>query len=110
MSGPTGARLVHDAAADRYVLTVDGTEVGHLDYRERDGLVELVHAEVDPRRRGQGLAAVLVDRALALLRAEGRRVVPLCGYVAAHVRDHPEHHDLVAEPSAGTLRPDRGAE
>ena len=36
--------------------------------------------------------------ALAHARAEGRRVVPECSYVAAYFGKHPEHASLLARP------------
>jgi len=47
---------------------------------------------------GRGIAAALVETALAHARAEGRRVVPECSYVAAYVGKHPEHASLLARP------------
>lgn len=105
--GTRGVRLEQDLDRGRYVMTVDGVAAGFVDYRDREGVVWLDHAEVDPGRRGQGLGAELVERTLQRLRSERRAVVPLCGYVARYVREHPEHADLVprgrgARPGTGT--------
>jgi predicted GNAT family acetyltransferase len=34
---------------------------------------------------------------LDALRAEGSKVVPRCGFVAAYVERHPEYRDLLAD-------------
>jgi predicted GNAT family acetyltransferase len=81
---------------DRYELFEEGERVGFLAYRRAAGAVALTHAEVRADRRGEGLAEVLVAGALEDLRAQGDRVRPTCGYVAAYVRRHPEQADLVA--------------
>jgi predicted GNAT family acetyltransferase len=31
------------------------------------------------------------------VRERGEKVVPLCSFVASHIRRHPEHHDLLAD-------------
>jgi uncharacterized protein len=80
----------------RYELHVDGALVGEIRYRRRgDKTVVLVHTDVDPSREGEGLGAVLVRGALEDIRARGQRVVPLCPFVAAYIRRHPEYGELV---------------
>jgi predicted GNAT family acetyltransferase len=44
--------------------------------------------------QGRGLAAALVQAALAWARAE--RLRPTCSYVAAYMRRHPDTQDLLA--------------
>jgi predicted GNAT family acetyltransferase len=81
---------------DRWEL-LDGEDViGVADRVDRGEVVVLPHVEVDPDRRGHGLAAKLTAAALDDLRAEGKQVVAQCPYVAAYIRRHPEYHDLLA--------------
>jgi predicted GNAT family acetyltransferase len=76
---------------------LDGSEVvAIVDFVERGDTVVLPHTEVDPRRRGQGLAAVLVRQVLDAVRASGRTVVPACWYVAEFIDAHPDYQDLLA--------------
>jgi predicted GNAT family acetyltransferase len=56
----------------------------------------LTHTEVPPALEGRGIAAALVKAALDWARAEGLRVRPLCSYVVAYMRRHPETQDLLA--------------
>ena len=37
-----------------------------------------------------------MEGVLARARAEGLKVRPICGYAAAYIRRHREHHDLLA--------------
>lgn len=55
----------------------------------------LVHTDVDPAFEGRGLGSRLIGGALADIRARGLLFVPLCPFVAAYVRRHPEYADLV---------------
>ena len=61
---------------------------------EGDVLV-LHHTAVPAALEGRGIAAALVAAALAWARGEGLRVRPLCSYVAAYMRRHPETQDLL---------------
>ena len=80
----------------RYELR-DGDElIGFIAYRLGDGVITLVHTEVDPAHSGQGHAATLARGALDDARSRGLAVVPSCPYVASYVEKHPEYADLVA--------------
>ena len=83
--------------AGRYELTVDDRVVGVADFRVEGDRVVMPHTVIDPARRGQGLAAVLVAAALEDIRQAGRTVVPACWYVAQYLDAHPEQADLIAD-------------
>jgi predicted GNAT family acetyltransferase len=78
----------------------DGNVIGEIRYRREPGAVALVHTDVDPAHEGQGLAGVLVEGALRDLRERGLRLIPVCPYVQAWLRRHPEQADLVASDPA----------
>jgi predicted GNAT family acetyltransferase len=52
------------------------------------------HTFVPDALAGQGIARRLLDRLLADARAEGFRIMPLCPYVNAQRKKHPEWADL----------------
>ena len=89
------ATVRDNEAAHRYELLVDEELVGELIYRARDGVVTLIHTEIAPQFEGHGLGDRLVAHALDDVRGRGRRIVPLCPFVAAYLRRHPEYEDLV---------------
>ena len=93
----TQALSVRDNRAElRYELGRDGELLGFLLYRlEPEGVV-LVHTDIDPAHEGQGLGSVLVKGALDDLRERGVRAVPLCPFVRAYIRRHPEYADVSA--------------
>jgi predicted GNAT family acetyltransferase len=62
--------------------------------------MDIYHVFVPPELRGRGVAAALVEKALAHARAQRMLVVPTCPYVAQYLRQHPEHADLLRPPSA----------
>jgi predicted GNAT family acetyltransferase len=83
-------------AQQRYELLVDGELAGIADFRLDEERVVLPHTEIDGRRRGQGLGAILVKGALDDIRHAGRTVVPACWYVGQYIDEHPEERDLLA--------------
>ena len=76
---------------------MDGVGVGFADFVIDGDRVVLPHTVIDPSRRGQGLAAVLVAAALDDIRSSGRAVVPTCWYVAEFIQAHPAYRDLLAD-------------
>lgn len=81
----------------RYELTIDGQRVGLIDYRLADGVIVLLHEEVDTALEGRGLGSVLARGALDDARAHELAVRPVCPFVAAFIDRHrDEYGDLVA--------------
>jgi predicted GNAT family acetyltransferase len=85
-----------DDERKRYELLLDGEVVGIADFVERDSVVILPHTEIDARRRGGGLGALLVQGVLDDVRARGQTVVPSCWYVREFIDQHPREADLLA--------------
>jgi predicted GNAT family acetyltransferase len=89
------SEVIDNAAAHRFELTENG-RLAFANYRRDDGRLVIPHVEAHPELRGTGAAGRLMEGVLAQARAEGLTVVPLCGYAAAYMRRHKQHHDLIA--------------
>jgi predicted GNAT family acetyltransferase len=88
--------MIDNVSRRQYELVTDGGAVlAVISYLDRPGARVLVHTEVDPAHEGEGLGSRLVDATLADIRSRGLELVPLCPFVRAYLRDHPEHRDLV---------------
>lgn len=83
-----------NAERRRYEMDVDGG-TAFASYRVEGGTILVTHTEVPPGLRGRGLGDRLVKGMLDLARTQGRKVVPICSFVATYVRRHPEYRDLV---------------
>lgn len=80
-----------------YLLAIAGSDPARLTFIETgSGRIAIDYSFVPPRFRGRGLALKLVKRAVEDARAQGFRITPLCGYVAAEFRRHPEWADVLA--------------
>jgi predicted GNAT family acetyltransferase len=95
--------VIHNEGARRFELLVDGYR-SLLTYRRFPDRIVFDHTEVPEPLEGQGLAAKLSRVALDFARANHLRVVPLCPYVAAFIRKHPEYQDLVSSDDLQKLR------
>ncbi|MCU0774577.1 MAG: N-acetyltransferase [Ideonella sp.] len=95
MSDPPSIEIRHHTGHDRIEAWLDGRNAGELTYRMQAGVMVVLHTGVDPALQGQGIAAALVRSALEHARAHEFKVRPLCSYVAAYVRRHPEERELL---------------
>jgi predicted GNAT family acetyltransferase len=96
--GPT---IVDAEDAQRYEARDGDVLAGILDYVVKPGRIALVHTEVLPTHRGQGIGELLARFALDDARRRGLRVIASCPYVRAYVEGHPETHDIVVGMSPG---------
>lgn len=87
--------VAHHPAESRFEALVDGQRCV-VDYLLHDGVAVMHHTYVPPALEGRGIAAALVQAALAHARQAGWRVRPTCSYIAAYMRRHPETADLLA--------------
>ncbi|AWB91056.1 GNAT family N-acetyltransferase [Aeromicrobium chenweiae] len=89
--------IVHNADEQRYEILVDGVLAGFTEAREHDDkVVVFPHTEVFDQFEGQGLASELVAGALDDVRARGKKVDPICPYVARFIKRHKDYADLLA--------------
>jgi predicted GNAT family acetyltransferase len=77
----------------RFELDVDGG-VAFANYRLTPSAVVITHTETPRALRGRGIASELVAGALALIRADGRKVIGACAFVVDYLRKHPEYADM----------------
>jgi uncharacterized protein len=81
-------------AQSRFELDVDGG-IAFANYRLTPDAVIITHTETPRTLRGRGIASMLVEGALKLIRADGRKVIAGCSFVANYLRRHPEHGTMV---------------
>jgi uncharacterized protein len=88
------AMVRDNKALSRFELDVNGA-VAFANYRLTPSAVIITHTETPRALRGHGIASELVEGALALIRADGRKVIAGCGFVVDFLREHREYGDMV---------------
>ena len=88
------AAVRDNKALSRFELDVDG-DVAFANYRLTPSAVIITHTETPRALRSRGIASELVKGALALIRADGHKVIGACGFVVDYLRKHPEYSDMV---------------
>ncbi len=76
--------------AQEFVLRVDGTRLGSLDYALPEaGVMRIDYVEVAPELRGSGLGRELVQAAVDWAREGNLKIVHVCGYARAVITRDP---------------------
>lgn len=97
-------RLEDGGRKGRYIATVAGREgeayiaFTHRDSQGGPGTISADHTVAPDSLKGSGAALALVEHLVADARARGFRVLPLCPYVRAQYRKHPEWADAFTVP------------
>jgi uncharacterized protein len=95
--GDQGTPEIRDHAALERFETDVGDDVAFLTYRREGDRLYLLHTEVPVPFRGRGTATRLVRGVLDRARAEAAVVVPICPFVKAFLKQHPEYQSLTRE-------------
>lgn len=92
----TGALSINEAK-HRFELAVDG-HIAFIEYiLNKEGIMFLTHTEVPPALEGKGVGSRLVLHTLEYLKEKNYTLAPLCPFVAAYLRKHPEWQSLLAQ-------------
>jgi uncharacterized protein len=71
--------------AERFELG-EGVDTVFADYRRAPGRLYIDYVEAPPHLRGTGAASALMQAIVEQARAEGREIIPICGYAAAWLK------------------------
>ena len=89
-------QFAHEHDAMRYTLMIDGQLAALADYRINGNSISFTHTYTQPKLRGHGYAAEVVEFAMNDVEATSdRRVLPMCWYVADWFEENPAHKGLL---------------
>jgi uncharacterized protein len=91
----TVPNIHHNPSAQRFECSVEG-QLCECSYSLAGHLLTLPHTYVPAALAGRGIAAALVQAALAWAQEQGYRVLPSCSYVRAYMARRPELTKLLA--------------
>lgn len=96
MVGVTITKHENGASGEYRAHVADSDTIGRLTWTERDGVHYAEHTLVPPAIGGRGVAGRLVEAMVADAREHQFRIGPVCSYVVAAFRKHPEWADVKA--------------
>lgn len=82
-----------------YLIDDEKKRVALIDFPEvRSGVVDINHTEVDKSLAGQGIAGILTQKAVEILRKDKRKAILTCSYAIRWFSKHPECEDVLLSP------------
>lgn len=86
--------VIDNKESKRFEHHVDGN-IAFVDYILAKGKIFLTHTEVPQGLEGKGIASGLVKSVLHEVKDRDLTLVPMCPFVAAYIKRHPEWKELV---------------
>lgn len=73
-----------------FFLFNDGVQMGEMVVSRKGNELTVYHTEVDPKAEGKGYAKLLLNNMVEYARTNHLKVIPLCPFVHAQFKRHPE--------------------
>lgn len=87
-------QLIDNESDKQYEFQVEG-HTPKIEYIKTKDKIYLTHTEVPEVLEGKGIGTELVKQALEDIKAKDLTLVPLCPFVAAYIKEHPQWRELV---------------
>ncbi len=84
----------NNEAERRFEIELNG-QLALLEYIRAGKNITYTHTEVPVALEGMGIGGKLARHALEFTRDNDLKVIPICPFVTAYLRRHPEYHPLV---------------
>ncbi len=89
-------KIIENTEKKRFEAEIDG-RMAFIEYIRAKQQIYLTHTEVPVALEGKGIGSSMVKQVLQQIKNEGLELVPLCPFVAAYVKRHPEWRELLAK-------------
>ncbi|GAA4308326.1 GNAT family N-acetyltransferase [Nibribacter koreensis] len=86
--------ITNNEATHRFETEVEG-HTAHIEYKLKPGVMTVLHTIVPKELEGRGIAGAMTKHVLDYIAKENLKLVPLCPYMAAYLKKHPEYQYLV---------------
>ena len=87
--------VVHNTAQKRIEMQI-GDQIAMVKYILGSKEIIFTHTEVPEAFEGQGVASKMAKVAVEYAKTSGLRIRPMCPYMAAWIKRHPEYHSITA--------------
>ena len=83
---------INEKGRGGFYLSENGKQLGKMEVGITEKKLIAYHTEVIEKEEGKGFAKKLLDNMVDYARSHGLKVVPLCPYVYAQFKRHPEKY------------------
>ncbi|WP_419870427.1 GNAT family N-acetyltransferase [Chryseobacterium sp. CT-SW4] len=89
------AEVVLEGRKGEVQLFSEDKKAGKMDISVMGNKLTVYHTEVNPEYEGKGFARILLEKLISYARENELKIVPLCPYVHAQFKRHPEEYNDV---------------
>src|SRR6267142_6256704 len=82
-----------DSGKGAFVIEQDGERLAEMAIAVDQQNLTVYHTEVSEKLKGQGIASKLLSTMVDYAREHQLKVIPLCPYVSAQFKRHPEQYN-----------------
>ncbi|MFT3934070.1 MAG: GNAT family N-acetyltransferase [Chitinophagaceae bacterium] len=90
-----GIQLKVNEAIHHLELEIEG-HTAFIDYKLLKEKLFLIHTEVPRELEGKGVGTAIISKALQYAKDNGYTIVPICPFVQAYLKKHPEWKEIVS--------------
>jgi predicted GNAT family acetyltransferase len=91
---------LNDKGRGSFFISAGDEQIAFMEIGISENTLTAYHTEVSPAAEGKGLAKKLLSRMVAYAREHGLKVNPLCPFVNAQFKRHPEEYaDIWLKPA-----------
>jgi predicted GNAT family acetyltransferase len=91
---------LNDKGRGSFYITEGDDRIAFMEIGIGDGRLTAYHTEVSPKAEGKGLAKKLLSHMAAYAREHHLKLIPLCPFVNAQFKRHPEEYADIWEKRA----------
>lgn len=89
--------LILNEEKKRFELEAEG-KIAFIEYiLNNENIMFLTHTEVPIGLEGKGVGSAIVSKTLSYIKEKGYTLAPLCPFVAAYIKRHPEWKTILAK-------------
>ncbi len=92
--------LVKNEAEHRFEMKV-GEFIAFIEYKQSSHKIKLIHTEVPQELEGNGAATAIIEKTLDYIEKNNSKLIPVCPFVVAYLRRHPDWKRIVYEAVTG---------
>lgn len=95
-SNPDSLQFRQNEDKQRFELEVEG-HIAFIEYKiTTQNIIFLTHTEVPKSLEGKGVGSAIVSKTLQWIKSKGYPLAPLCPFVGAYLKRHPEWQEILA--------------
>ena len=92
---PSKIEVVHNPEKKRFEMQL-GDQIAMVKYILGSSEMIFTHTEVPEAFEGHGVASKMAKVAIEYAKEKGMRIRPMCPYIAAYIKRHPEYQSITA--------------